>query len=45
MELWMNLLFGNWIGLLSMGTIAFALLMMVYLWMMFYKRSHETHSE
>ncbi|MCB1755532.1 MAG: DUF3149 domain-containing protein [Gammaproteobacteria bacterium] len=42
MELWMDLLFGNWIGLLSMFTIAFMLVMMAYLWGMFLKRSKPT---
>ncbi len=39
MELWMDLLFGNWIGLLSMFTISFVLVMMAYLWTMFIKKS------
>lgn len=39
MELWLDLLFGNWIGLLSMFTIGFILVMWVYLWTMFIVRS------
>ncbi|HBR98168.1 MAG TPA: DUF3149 domain-containing protein [Gammaproteobacteria bacterium] len=40
MELWMNLLFGNWIGLLSMFTIALSLIIPLYMWVMFIKRSN-----
>lgn len=42
MELWMDLLFGNWIGLLSMFTIGFASVIVVFLWIWFIRKSSQT---
>jgi hypothetical protein len=39
MELWMNLLFGNWIGLLSMFVIAFTVGMAVFFAWLFIVKS------
>jgi len=35
MALWMDLLFGNWIGLLSMFTIGFIIVMAIWIWWKF----------
>jgi hypothetical protein len=34
-NLWMDLLFGNWIGLLSLGVIAFVVVMAVWIFAWF----------
>lgn len=41
MELWLNLLFGNPVGLLSMIVVFSTLGIIVYLLWMFYKKSGE----
>ena len=35
MGLWMDLLFGNWIGILSMFTIGFIIVMAIWMWSKF----------
>jgi hypothetical protein len=39
MSLWMDLLFGNWIGLLSLFTVGFIVVMAIYMWWMFLSKS------
>ena len=34
-NLWMDLLFGNWIGLLSLGVIAFVVVMAIWIFAWF----------
>ncbi len=41
MELWMDLLFGNWIGFLSLITVFGALATVVFVLSMLYRKSHE----
>ncbi len=41
MELWMDLLFGNWIGLLSVITVGVTLGIIIFIVAMFYIKSHE----
>jgi hypothetical protein len=41
MEIWKNLLFGNWIGILSLITIFAALGIIVYLGFWLNKKAHE----
>lgn len=41
MELWMDLLFGNWIGIISMITVIGALVTILTLVTILYKKSHE----
>ena len=41
MSLWMDLLFGNWIGLLSMFTLLFILGMGIYFIVLFVSKSKE----
>ena len=41
MELWLNLLFGNWVGLLSVGTVVATFIVIAYILSMFYFKSHE----
>jgi hypothetical protein len=37
-NLWMDLLFGNWIGLMSLGVIAFVIVMAVWIFGYFIPR-------
>ncbi len=41
MELWMDLLFGNWIGILSLITIFGAFATVVFILSLLYRKSHE----
>jgi len=41
MELWMDLLFGNWIGILSLITVFGAFTTVVFVLSMLYRKSHE----
>lgn len=41
MELWVDLLFGNWIGILSIATVLGSFLTVSFLMLMLYKKSHE----
>jgi len=40
MELWMDLLFGNWIGILSMVTILGSFATVVFVLALLYRKSH-----
>jgi len=42
MELWMDLLFGNWIGLLSVITVGVTFSIITYLLAMMYFKSHDS---
>ncbi len=46
MELWMDLLFGNWVGVLSLLTVFTTISIIGFILFMFYRKSHddETHS-
>lgn len=41
MELWVDLLFGNWIGILSMVTILGSFLTVAFIMVLLYRKSHE----
>jgi uncharacterized membrane protein len=41
MELWMDLLFGNWVGLLSVITVVSTLAIVVFILTMFYVKSRD----
>lgn len=41
MELWMDLLFGNWIGILSMLTIFGSFATVVFVLTLLYRKSHK----
>ncbi len=41
MALWMDLMFGNWIGIISMITVFGALATVLYISFMLYNKSHE----
>ena len=41
MELWMDLLFGNWVGLLSVISVSVTFGIIAYLMFMFYSKSHD----
>lgn len=41
MELWMDLLFGNWIGLMSVITVGLSFAVIVFIVVMFYIKSHQ----
>ena len=42
MELWMDLLFGNWIGILSMAALAGTLATFIFILVLIYRKSHES---
>jgi hypothetical protein len=42
-NLWMDLLFGNWIGLLSLGVIAFVVVMAVWIFAWFIPHQMDKH--
>ncbi len=42
MELWMELLFGNWVGLLSVITVGVTFGIIAYLLFMIYFKSHDS---
>ena len=41
MELWMDLLFGNWVGLLSVITVATTFGIIAFLLLMMVRKSHD----
>ncbi len=41
MELWMDLLFGNWIGILSMATVFGAFATVTFILILLYRKSHK----
>ena len=41
MDLWMDLLFGNWIGILSMVTVLGSFLTVAFILTMLYRKSHK----
>ncbi len=41
MELWVDLLFGNWIGILSVLTILGSFLTVAFIMTMLYRKSHK----
>lgn len=41
MDLWIDLLFGNWIGILSIATVLGSFLTVTFLLLMLYRKSHK----
>ncbi len=41
MELWMELLFGNWIGILSLATVLGSFATVTFILILLYRKSHE----